>query len=400
MFTLVKIYVWQGITRTGQVCSGKTLAQNSHLVRITLRRQNILVKNIRQGFRLVLTKNVNTQHLLMFTRQTAQLLRAGLPLVQILTLLEANTPHRLLKTFINHLRLSLENGYALSEALEQGQAYFSHFHCGLITLGEKTSTLDLMLTRIAEHLEKTVKMKEKLIGALLYPSTVIVVAIFVFLALLIGVVPQFEQFFLEAGTPLPLLTRVVMTASHGLASTVLFIGLFFFTIISGFIFLKKKYPVIANKQDQWLMRVPLVKKILAPIMTARLSQTLATALLSGLPLLDALQIFSELTKNHIYRTAMLSTCELIRHGESFHDALSIQKVLPADFIHMVKLGEISGSLDHMLHHAADLYEEKIDYFISNLSKLVEPFTMIILGTIIGSLVIAMYLPIFKLGGVI
>jgi type IV pilus assembly protein PilC len=400
MFRIVKIYIWRGITRTGESCGGEVLTENSKTLQIKLRRQGIFVKNMRKGVRLVIAKNINAQHLLTFTRQTARLLQAGLPLMQILGLLEKSTNHRRLQEFINHLRRRIEDGYSLSEALKQNQAYFSHFHCCLITLGEKTSTLDLMLARIAEHLEKNVKMKAKLTGALLYPSTVVSVAICVFLALLIGVVPQFEQLFSEVGAQLPLLTRVVIHISHILESTVLLIGLFFLIFISGFILLKKKYPIISIKQDHLLVKIPLIKNFLAEIIIARLSRALATALLSGLPLLDALQVISELTKNYVYKTAILSSCELIRNGESFYYALSRQKIIPFDFLQMIKLGEISGSLDQMLNNAADLYEEKIDNFVNNLSKLLEPLLIIILGAIIGGLIIAMYLPIFKLGDVI
>jgi len=239
-----------------------------------------------------------------------------------------------------------------------------------------------------------------LTSALLYPSIVIGVAIFVFLALLIGVVPQFEQLFSEVGAQLPLLTRIVINLSHVLGSIILFLGLFFLIAMSGFVFLKKRYAVIAVKQDKFLVRIPWIKKLLAEVITARLSRALSTALSSGLPLLNALRAISEVTKNYAYKTAILSSCELIRNGESFYYALTRQNIFPLDFLQMIKLGEISGNLEKMLSNAADLYEENIDHVAGNLSKLLEPLLIIIVGTIVGGLMLAMYLPIFKFGDVI
>ena len=400
MFSVVKIYVWKGITYAGKRCKGKTLVQNTFLLRESLRRQGIIVKNIQLRSRLIITKGVKAKDLLFFIRQIARLLQAGLPLLQILKLLE-NTNNLSLKAFIKEIRLNIESGYSLTEAFNnQTQVYLSKFHWHLIALGEKTSSLELMLRRIADHMEKTSKIKAKLTSALIYPSIVVGVAIIVFFALLLGVVPQFEQLFTEVGSQLPLLTRIVIAVSKFLESACVYISLFFFSLVGLFLFLKKKYLIVSIKQDQFLVKIPIVNKILGEVIMTRLSRALATALFSGLPLLDALQSIAELTKNYVYKNAILSSCNLIRNGDSFYQALLVQKVFPVDFLQFIELGEIAGNLSEMLNNVAGLYEEKIDYFVSNLSKLLEPLLIISLGIIIGSLIIAMYLPIFKLGSVI
>lgn len=400
MFNIVKIYVWSGITRSGIACKGKTLLSDLQLLRMKLRQEGIILKHSKCSYNVLINKGIKEKELFIFTRQIARLLQAGLPLVQILEVLEGNTNNLLLKDFANQLNLYIKNGYSLTEALQKNRPYFSKFHCSLIALGERTSHLDLMLARISEHMEKNLKLKAALINVLIYPCIVIGVASFVFLALLIGVVPQFEQIFSEVGAQLPFLTRVVMYLSQFIGSIAVFAALFFLIATVLFIFLRKNYPIVAIKQDQLLVKIPLVKKILSEVITARLSRALATALLSGLPLIDALQAIASMTKNYVYKNAILSSCKLIQNGESFYQALFLQKILAPDVLQLIKLGEISANLAEMLNNVADIYEEKIDYFVSNLSKLAEPLLIIILGIMIGCLMIAMYLPIFKLGSVI
>ncbi len=227
MFTIVKLYVWQGITRIGRACKGKTLAEDIRLLRTKLKQQGIIVKTIQLSFRLVIIKRIKAKELLIFTRQLARLLKAGLPLVQILELLENSASNLLLKKLNQQLRISIQNGYSLTEALQQKKSYFSKLHIHLMALGEKTSNLDLMLMYISDDMEKNLKIKAKLTHVLFYPGLVIGVAIVVFFALLIGIVPQFEQLFTEVGAKLPLLTRLVISLSRFLESSLLFISLFF-----------------------------------------------------------------------------------------------------------------------------------------------------------------------------
>jgi type IV pilus assembly protein PilC len=400
MFSLVKIYVWQGITQTGQSCKGKTVASDAALLRLKLSRQGIIVRAMQPRRRLLVRKSIKAKDLLFFTQQLARLLQAGLPLVQVLELLENSSNNRALKEFNQQLRLSIENGASLSEVLKQNQDYFGKFYTHLIALGEKTASLATMLKRIADHMEKNLQLKAKLFTALLYPSFVIGVASFVFFALLIGVVPQFERLFTELGAELPLLTRIVISLAKLVNTLFLFSLLFFLVVVVSFFLLKRKYRIVSIKQDQFLTKLPFVKKVFSQVLCARLSRALSTALVSGLPLLEALQAIAELTKNYVYRAAILSSCELIRKGESFYNAFSVQNVLPLELLQFIKIGEISANLAELLNNAADLYEERLDNFVANLSKLLEPLLVISLGIIIGTLIIAMYLPIFKLGSVI
>ena len=391
MFSIIKIYSWTGITSTGKPCQGKELLLNKDQLSLKLHRQDIFIKNIHTRWIIRVNKRVKAQDIFLFTRQIARLLSAGLPLIQIL---------ELLATSVNNMILNIEDGFSLSEALAKNKAYFSEFHCSLIALGEKTAALGLMFDRIAIHQEKNMKLKSKITSALVYPIVVLCVANFVFIALLVGVVPQFEQLFSEVGAQLPLLTRIVIYLSKRMGSIGFFFGSFLLIFSVVFIFLKKKYPIINNKLDAYYVKLPVINKVLSQVIVARISRALATALAAGLPLLEALQLVAEMSGNFVYKNAILASCERIRNGEGFYQALSKQKIFPSDFLQLIKVGEIANCLSEILNNVANLYEEKIDYWVDNLSVLLEPLLIIILGLMVACLVIAMYLPIFKLGNVI
>ncbi|TKW74121.1 MAG: type II secretion system F family protein [Bradyrhizobium icense] len=340
------------------------------------------------------------QEIFVFTHQIARLLKAGIPLLQILQLLETTTSNTALHEYLQKLIADLENGFSLSEALQGNKFYFSEFHCSLIALGEKTATLGLMFDRIADYQEKSMKQKAKIINALVYPLVVLIVAIFIFIALLVGIVPQFEQFFSDVGAQLPLITRIVVYLSKHIGFISIYCGLSLLISGSFFFFLKKKYSIIDNKIDSYYLKIPIVNKILSEIIIARITRALSTALAAGLPLIDALQLIAEISGNFVYKTAILISCEHIREGECFYQAFSQQKLFPLDLLQLIKIGEMANCLSEILNNTADLYEEKINFFSENLSVLLEPVLIIILGLMVACLVIAMYLPIFKLGSVI
>jgi type IV pilus assembly protein PilC len=400
MFSIVKIYIWKGFTEKNKSCKGKDFFRSKHQLRLTLQRQNIFISYIRTRWIIRFIKPVKMQEIYLFTRQIARLLQAGIPLLQILQLLENSINNIALQEYIRKLIADLEDGFSLSESLQENKAYFNKFHCSLIALGEKTATLGLMFERIAVYQEKSMKLKSKIINALVYPMMVLIVATLVFIALLIGVVPQFEQFFSEVGAQLPLITRMVIYLSKRVGFISGFCGLFLLILGSFFIFLKKKYSIVDNKIDSYYLKVPIVNKIISEIIIARITRALSTALVAGLPLIDALQLIAEISGNFVYKSAILMSCEQIRNGECFYQAFSQHKVFPLDLLQLIKIGELANCLSEILNNTADLYEEKINYFADNLSVLLEPILIIILGLMVACLVIAMYLPIFKLGSVI
>lgn len=347
-----------------------------------------------------LIKPIKTQEIFLFNRQVARLLQVGIPLLQILSLLETTSNNRALKRYVKTLIENLEDGFSLSEALQENSFYFSKFHCSLIQLGEKTATLGLMFDRIAVYQEKHLKLKAKIINAMVYPMIVLVIATLVFIVLLVGVVPQFEQFFLDADAKLPLLTVLVIYLSKHIGFICLNCGLSLLLLCSLFIFLKKRYPIINRKLDGYILKVPIVNSIISKIIIARISRALSTALEADLPLVEALHIIADISGNFIYRSAILLSCDYIRDGEGFYQAFSRHKLFPPDLLQLIKIGEISNCLSEMLNNVADLYEEKMNYFTENLSVLLEPILIVVLGLMVACVLIAMYLPIFKLGSII
>lgn len=400
MLSIVKVFIWKGLTITSESCEGKEFSRDKTQLRLELQRQNIFISYIRTRWIIRLIKPVKMQDIFLLTRQIARLLQAGIPLLQILQILEASSNNTTLQEYLQKLIADLEEGFSLSEALQENKTYFNKFHCSLIALGEKTANLGLMFDRIAAYQEKSIKLKAKIINALVYPMVVLVVAILVFIALLMGVVPQFEQFFSDVGAQLPLITRIVIHISKHIGLICTYCGLVLLILGSFFIVLKKRYPVIDNKLDVLYLKIPLLKKIISQIIIARITRALSTALAAGLPLIDALQLIAEISGNYVYKSAILKSCEQIRDGEGFYQAFAQQKVMPLDLLQLIKIGEMVNCLSEILNNTADLYEEKMNYFSDNLSVLLEPLLIIILGLMVAGLVIAMYLPIFKLGSVI
>ncbi|WP_342219856.1 type II secretion system F family protein [Rickettsiella endosymbiont of Miltochrista miniata] len=400
MLSIVKVLIWKGLTTTNKSYEGKEYFRSKTQLRLELQRQDIFINYIRTRWIIRFIKPVKMQEIFLFTRQIARLLQAGIPLLQILQLLEASINNTTLQEYLQKLIAELEEGFSLNEALQENKIYFNKFHCSLIALGEKTATLGLMFERIAAYQEKNMKLKAKIINALVYPAVVLIVAILVFIALLMGVVPQFEQFFSDVGAQLPLITRIVIHLSKHIGFICSYCGLFLLILGGFFIFLKKRYPIVDNKLDVFYLKIPLLKKIISEIIIARITRALSTALAAGLPLLDALQLIAEISGNFVYKSAILMSCEQIRDGEGFYQAFSRQKVMPLDLLQLIKIGEMANCLSEILNNTADIYEEKMNYFADNLSVLLEPLLIIILGLMVSGLVIAMYLPIFKLGSVI
>lgn len=400
MLSIVKFYIWKGIDNKKKTCKGKEFIKTKEQLYLELQRKGIFIKYIQTRWTIRINKRVKMQDFFLFTQQISRLLQAGIPLLQILEILESSISNTSLQEFSRKLIIDLENGFSLSEALQRRKAYFNKFHSSLIALGEKTANLGLMFDRISVYQEKNLKLKTKVVNALVYPTMILIVASFVFIILLVSVVPQFEQIFLDTGAQLPLITRLIIYLSKHIGLICIYIGCFFLILVSSYFFLQKKYPIINNKIDSCYLKIPFFNKIISEIIIARITRALATALAAGLPLIDALQLIAELSGNFVYKSSILSSCKEIREGECIYQALSRQKIFPMDFLQLIKIGEISNCLSEILNNIADLYEEKTNYLVNNLSVLLEPILIIFLGLIIACLLIGMYLPIFKLGNVI
>lgn len=396
----ITIYSWQGFSKGGQSYQGNTFENDPQKIQHRLRCQGIYLKNISKKQQLVFYLAWRRKDILNFNTQLARLLKAGLPLIESLHLLEKGSFTLQFKQQIYHLRVYLERGYSFTEALNKLPNFYSPFHQQLIALGEKTAVLDVIFLRITQHLQKTAQLRKKLMGAMLYPLLVILVSGIIFLLLVIGVVPQFQQLFTEVGAQLPILTRVVLHISE-------FVQSYFLTLCIGFslggvglFYLNKRTHWLTIKSDFLFLHLSGLKKIYQTLLIARFSRLLALALASGVPLIDALSASAECVQSPLYKKAILTSCDLIRNGENFHGALQAQRIIPEEVIHLIRLGELSGKLADIFKNIAELYEENIDFFLENVSRLIEPLLIIFLGLIVSSIIIAMYLPIFKLGNVI
>lgn len=400
MLRIIKFYTWKGITHMKKTCKGREFSRNKEQLYLELQQQGIFIKYIHTRWAVQFIKPVKKQEILLFSRQISRLLQAGIPLLQILELLENSMRNIQLREYTKELIADLENGFSLSEALQRKKAYFNKFHSSLIELGEKTANLGLMFDRIAVYQEKSLNLKTKIINALMYPIVVLIVACLVFIALLMEVVPQFEQFFSDVEAKLPFITQLIISLSKHVGFITITIGSFFLIVGFFYVFLRRKFPIISNKVDSFNLKIPFLSRIISEIIVARIARALATALSAGLPLIDSLQLISEISGNFVYKSAILTSCEHIREGECFYQAFSKQKIFPVDLLQLVKIGEIANCLSETLSNAADLYEEKMNNFADNLLVLLEPVLIIILGLMVACLLMAMYLPVFKLGSVI
>jgi len=397
-----KLFHWEGVNQQQQFCSGDILARNITAARIKLKQQAITIKKLQEDsilFKFFNTTALKKKEVLHFTRQLTTLLTAGLPLTQALTMIYNGNKFRTLKKVTYHLKIQIENGVSFTEALRQHPASFDELFCSLVNAGEQSGTLEIMLERLANYYETTTQLKNKVRKAFTYPGAIIVVAILVSSILLFKVIPVFATLFNSSGHPLPRFTQWVINLSQFFRHYG--IGIAILIITTPLIWQKiRKHSVYwRQKTDFWLLKLPLFGTLLRKTMLARFCRTLATTFAAGMPLLNALQLAANTTNNFFYQRAISQLCIHINRGEALHKAMANQAAFPDMLLIMTEIGEESGKIEQMINRAATIYEEEIESLISNLSSLLEPAIMSVLGLVIGALVIAMYLPIFKIGQV-
>ncbi len=396
-------FTYECTNNQGNKVKGEISAPNLSLAKADLRRQGLTPLKVKKRSRPFFSerkKKITPADICYFSRQMATMMSAGVPLVQSFDIVAKGVEHESMRNLVLAIKADVEAGRSFSEALKQHPLYFDQLFCNLVGAGEASGSLETMLDRVATYKEKTESLKRKIKKALFYPTAVMIVAIIVTAILLIFVVPQFEQLFKGFGADLPAFTKMVI----GLSNVVqkywwIFLG-FIVAAIWGLSYSKKKYVKVQNTIDKLVLKIPVIGKILHKAAIARFARTLSTTFAAGVPLVEALDSVAGATGNVIYSKAVLRIKDEVSTGSQMQLAMRNAGIFPNMVIQMVAIGEESGALDSMLSKIATIFEEEVDAAVDALSSLLEPLIMAILGVLVGGLVIAMYLPIFKMGSVI
>ena len=396
------LYRWEGTDLKGAKICGQATAGSQAMVRVQLRRQGITAGKIRRHANgpSPAGKSINTLQITLFTRQLATLITAGVPLLQALQVIANGLEHPATHQLVTGLQQDIRAGSSLAAALRKKPAHFDPLFCSLVEAGEQAGALDVLLQRVATYKEKTRTLKKKIKKAMTYPIAVLLVALVVCTILLVEVVPQFQGIFRSFDAQLPAFTLWVIRLSEVLQAYGLW-GLAIFCCTLACLHHRYKYSApLRQRVDRWLLKLPVMGSLLHLSAMARFARTLSTTIAAGVPLLEALTSVASATGNSLYKDAVLRLKQQVATGSQIHVAMGNVGVFPGMAIQMTAIGEESGTLDDMLDHVATYYESEVDTLVDNLTTLMEPVIMAVLGIMVGGLVISMYLPIFNLGRVI
>ncbi len=394
-------FTWEGTDTKGNKVRGKTVAASEAAVRAQLRKQGVVPVRISKEFTLFKSGGKVTPYdIAIFSRQLATMLGAGIPLVQAFEIVGSGHDNPAMQKLILGMKTDLESGTALAEALGRHPLYFDDLYVNLVTAGEQAGALDTLLDKVATYKEKTEDIKKKIKKALFYPAAVMVVAVLVTIILLIFVIPQFESLFKGFGADLPAFTRMVIDLSAFVQTKGWFLALVIGGGISFYVYTRKRSEKLREYEDRVLLKLPIVGNIIEKAAVARFARTLSTMFSAGVPLVEALKSVAGATGNIVYEKAVLAMRDEVSTGQRLQRAMENTGIFPNMVIQMIAVGEESGSLDQMSAKVADFYEADVDNAVDSMSSLLEPLIMAILGVLVGGLVIAMYLPIFKLGSVV
>jgi len=395
-------YVWEGTDRKGQKVKGKAMAANEAAVRADLRRQGVVPTRIKKQSKGMFGGGgtITPGDIAIFMRQLATMLAAGIPLVQSFEIVGAGHENAAMQKLIMAVKSEVEGGTALADAFAKHPLYFDDLVVNLVEAGEQAGALETLLDKIATYKEKTEALKKKIKKALTYPAAVLVVALVVTTILLIFVIPAFEDLFQGFGADLPTFTRMVIELSVFVRAKGVYIAVMIGAAIGTFFYFQKRSRAMRHFLDRMSLKMPIIGPILQKAAIARYARTLATMFAAGVPLVEALESVAGATGNIVYEIGVLKVRDEVSTGQRLQQAMENVDLFPNMVIQMIAVGEESGSLDAMSAKVADFYEEDVDNAVDNLSSLLEPMIMAILGVLVGGLVIAMYLPIFKMGSVI
>jgi type IV pilus assembly protein PilC len=393
------VYEWEGKDRNGKVVRGEIRAAGENQVQAALRRQGVLPSKIkkRKGGG---GSTIKPKDLAIFTRQLATMMKAGVPLLQSFDIVGRGNPNVRVTKLLNDIRSDVESGTSLSSAFRKFPMYFDNLYCNLVEAGEAAGILESLLDRLATYMEKTEAIKSKIKSALMYPIAVIVVAFVVLAVIMIFVIPAFKSVFSNFGADLPAPTLFVIAISEVFVA---YWWLIFGGIGGGFYFFMqawKRNEKVQRVMDRLLLKMPIFGTMIEKSCIARWTRTLATMFAAGVPLVEALDSVGGAAGNSVFADATTKIQMEVSTGTSLTAAMTGANVFPTMVLQMCSIGEESGSIDHMLGKAADFYESEVDDMVAGISSLMEPIIIVVLGTLVGGIVVSMYLPIFKLGAVV
>jgi type IV pilus assembly protein PilC len=393
------VFEWEGKDKNGKVVRGEMRAGGEAMVSASMRRQGILVTKVKKR-RLSGGRAIKQKDIAIFTRQLATMMRAGVPLIQSFDIVARGSPNPRLTRMLTDIRSDVETGTSLSAAFRKHPLYFDSLYCNLVEAGEAGGILEALLDRLAVYQEKTMAIKNKIRSAMIYPVAVLVVAFVVVAVIMIFVIPAFKDVFKSFGADLPAPTLLVIAMSEFFVKYWYLI----FGILGGgtYVFFEswKRSPHMQKVMDRMLLRAPVFGDLVMKSSVARWTRTLSTMFAAGVPLVEALDSVGGASGNAVYAEATEQIQKDVSTGSALTTSMQTTGVFPVMVIQMCAIGEESGSLDQMLGKAAEFFEDEVDEAVKGLSSLLEPFIIVILGTLIGGIVVAMYLPIFKLGAVV
>lgn len=393
------VFEWEGKDRNGKQIRGETRAAGENHVKAHLRRQGIIPTKIKKR-RMSAGKSVKPKDISIFTRQLATMMKAGVPLLQAFDIVGRGNPNPGVTKLLNDIRMDVETGTSLSVAFRKYPLYFDNLYCNLVEAGEAAGILDQLLDRLAVYMEKTEAIKSKIKSALMYPISVLIVAFVVVSVIMIFVIPSFKQVFSSFNAELPAPTLFVIAMSEFFIS-------YWYLIFGGlgggvYYFLQawKRSEKFQAVMDRVMLKMPIFGPLVNKSCIARWTRTLSTMFAAGVPLVEALDSVGGAAGNSVYATATHKIQQEVSTGTGLTVAMANANLFPSMVLQMCAIGEESGSIDHMLGKAADFYEAEVDDMVAGISSLMEPIIIVVLGTIIGGIVVSMYLPIFKLGQVV
>ena len=396
-------YLWTGKNRQNMTQKGEIEANNEEAVKIQLLRLRITPTKIKPKPKDIfedlgiLQPKVKNKDIILFSRQFSTMIDAGLPIVQCLDILQSQEPNKTFKKVLRQVKESVENGATLAEAMREFPKQFDDLYCNMVAAGEAGGILDVILRRLSAYLEKNAKLKAKIKGAMTYPCITLAIAIGVLAVIMIFVIPVFEEMFADMDSELPGFTQIVVDASRWTKSNLLWIliGVVIFVIVFVRVY---KTPVGRYRIDGGMLKAPVFGMLLRKAAVARFTRTMGTMMASGVSILDSLDMVAKTSGNAVLERALMNVKKDIAEGRTMIEPLMEAGVFPSMVCQMIGVGESTGALDEMLSKIADFYDEEVDQAVENMTAMIEPLMIVVLGVLLGGVIIAMYLPIFTMAG--